>query len=146
MRRLPVRRNWRADKARFWGSGPDRACQFANIYDVTGKAKHNFDWVNFGCDDKYANTAPVGSFTPNAFGLHDMLGNVWEWVEDCANDSYAGAPADGRVWSEGDCSRRVSRGGSWDDKPPFVRSAYRNRIDPSERNDDLGFRVARTLP
>lgn len=135
-----------SDKARFWGSGPDRACQFANVYDVTGKAEHNFNWENFGCDDKYANTAPVGSFAPNAFGLHDMLGNVWEWVEDCGNDSYTGAPADGSVWSDGDCSRRVNRGGSWNMIPPSVRSANRFRFPPSARGSILGFRVARTLP
>jgi formylglycine-generating enzyme required for sulfatase activity len=135
-----------SDKARFWGSGTDRACQFANVYDTTGKAKREYPWENFGCDDGYAVTAPAGSFKPNAFGLYDMLGNVSEWVEDCWNQSYAGAPADGRVWASGDCSRRVSRGGSWYSTPALVRSAKRDRYEPSARNDNLGFRVARTLP
>ncbi len=135
-----------SDEARFWGSGTDRACQFANVYDATGKAKHNFRYENFGCDDGYAVTAPVGSFKPNAFGLYDMLGNVSEWVEVCWNDSYASAPADGRVWATGDCSRRVGRGGSWSYEPAAVRSANRGGFGPSGRSNSQGFRVARTLP
>ena len=59
------------------------------------------------------NTAPVGSFSANAWGLHDLHGNVWEWVQDCSNDSYVGAPTDGSAWTSGDCGRRVIRGGSW---------------------------------
>jgi formylglycine-generating enzyme required for sulfatase activity len=141
-----------SDKAQFWGSSPDRACQFANAYDVQGKArydfakKHNMDWPNFSCDDGYPDTAPVGSFKPNAFGLYDMLGNVWEWVEDCYNKSYDGAPTDGRTWATGDCSRRVFRGGSWYSKPARVRSAGRLGFEPTIRNFNVGFRVARTLP
>jgi formylglycine-generating enzyme required for sulfatase activity len=141
-----------SDKAQFWGSSPDRACQFANAYDVQGKArydfakKHNMDWPNFSCDDGYPDTAPVGSFKPNAFGLYDMLGNVWEWVEDCYNKSYDGAPTDGRTWATGDCSRRVFRGGSWYSKPARVRSAERSGFEPTVRNFNVGFRVARTLP
>ena len=134
-----------SDEARFWGSGTDRACQFANVYDATGKAKHNFRFPNFGCDDGYAVTAPAGSLKPNAFGLYDMLGNVLEWVEDCWNDSYAGAPADGRVWATGDCSLRVYRGGSWNFGPGFERSAVRFSSKPTVRFNFLGFRVARTL-
>ncbi len=95
-------------------------------------------------EDAY--TAPVGSFKPNAFGLYDMLGNAWEWVEDCWNDSYSGAPADGTVWLAGDCSRRVDRGGSWVSEPAGVRSAIRIRNSPSYRISLLGLRVARTLP
>ena len=91
-------------------------------------------------------TVPVGSFPANGFGLHDMHGNVWEWVEDCWNDSYHGAPADGSAWtSEGDCEERVVRGGSWRFGPHHARSASRlwPRIDP--RNTFSGFRVARSL-
>ena len=135
-----------SDKARFWGSSPDRACQFANVYDVTGKAKHGFSWENFTCDDGHAVTAPVGSYKPNAFGLHDMLGNVWEWVEDCWNGGYQGAPTNGSAWSSGDCSRRVIRGGSWDSVPARVRSANRNWFEPARRGNFLGYRIARTLP
>lgn len=94
--------------------------------------------------------APVGSFGPNPFGLDDMLGNVWQWVEDCWNESYVGAPTDGRAWLSGDCSKRVMRGGSWSNVPAFIRAATRSRGDSAGRDFDysayVGFRVARTLP
>ena len=72
-------------------------------------------------------TAPVGSFEPNAFGLYDMIGNVWEWVEDCWNDSYQSAPTDGSAWESGDCGRRVVRGGSWYNEPESARVAIRGQ-------------------
>ncbi len=84
------------------------------------------EYANFGRN--VGRTIEVGSLgRPNAFGLHDVHGNVWEWVEDCWNDSYAGAPANGTAWTSGDCGRRVLRGGSWDDYPRSLRSAYRGR-------------------
>lgn len=70
-------------------------------------------------------TAEVGSFQPNAFGLHDVHGNVLEWTEDCWNGNYNGAPTDGTAWTSGECSRRVLRGGSWSYFPLFLRSAFR---------------------
>ena len=88
---------------------------------------------------------PVGSFPANGFGLHDVHGNVWEWVEDCWNDGYAGAPADGSAWESGDCSDRVLRGGSWYKVPWFLRSANRLRNTTAFRDYYDGFRVARTL-
>jgi len=92
-------------------------------------------------------TAPVGTYPPNAFGLYDMHGNVWEWVQDCWNEDYAGAPSDGNAWEEGDvdCNRRVLRGGSWSSGPWGLRSAFRNRNTAGFRGFNLGFRVARTL-
>ena len=80
-----------------------------------------------GCGSRWDNseTAPVGSFPANAWGLHDMHGNVWEWVQDCWNGSYAGAPVDGSAWLSGDCSERVLRGGSWINYPGYLRAAYR---------------------
>jgi formylglycine-generating enzyme required for sulfatase activity len=90
-------------------------------------------------------TAPVGSFEPNKFGLHDMIGNVWEWVQDCGNESYKGAPADGRAWESGDCGLRVARGGSWLNLPEGARAAGRYWDPPGLRSILLGFRVARTL-
>ncbi len=90
-------------------------------------------------------TMEVGSFQPNASGLYDVHGNVWEWVEDCEHDSYQGAPSDGRARTSGDCSRRVIRGGSWKDAPEYLRSANRGYGKPGARHEDLGFRLARTL-
>ena len=101
-----------------------------------------------GCGSRWdgKQTAPVGSFSANDFGLNDMHGNVWEWVEDCWHDNYNGAPTDGRArTSGGDCSRRVLRGGSWVSNPRFVRSAFRIRYPSGSRYSHVGFRVARTL-
>ena len=90
-------------------------------------------------------TVPVGSFAGNSWGLHDVHGNVSEWVEDCWNDSYRGAPADGGAWASGDCGHRVARGGSWLYNPSYLRSAYREGGGSGYRGDSMGFRVARTL-
>jgi formylglycine-generating enzyme required for sulfatase activity len=91
-------------------------------------------------------TAPVGSFEPNAFSLHDTVGNVWEWVQDCWNDSYRSAPSDGSAWEGGSCGLRVARGGSWYSEAGSARSECRYRVGPRARGDFLGLRVARTLP
>jgi len=94
-------------------------------------------------------TAPVGSFEPNAWGLHDMEGNVSEWVEDCWHRSYQNAPDDGRAWLEesgGECGIRVLRGGSWDDLQGYARSANRNGYDPNDRVNVVGFRVLCSSP
>jgi formylglycine-generating enzyme required for sulfatase activity len=90
-------------------------------------------------------TIEAGSFEPNAFGLHDMHGNVMEWVEDCYKDSYKGAPSDGSASTSGDCSRRVVRGGSWGGVPVLLRAALRGRLTTGDRYNALGFRVGRTL-
>ena len=99
------------------------------------------------CRDAYPNTAPAGSFPANAWGLHDMIGNVFEWVQDCWHGStYEGAPTDGSAWVEGDCTSRLSRGGGWLSVPENLRSANRVRNPAGERRDTLGFRVVRELP
>ncbi|EIC20695.1 SUMF1/EgtB/PvdO family nonheme iron enzyme [Thiorhodovibrio frisius] len=90
-------------------------------------------------------TQPVGSYPSNPWGLADMHGNVWEWTQDCWNDSYRGAPTNGAAWNRGNCARRALRGGSWDNVPRNLRSGYRNWNDTGYRNYSLGFRVARTL-
>ena len=90
-------------------------------------------------------TMKVGSYPPNGYGLYDVHGNVWEWVEDCWNGNYEGAPEDGSAWESGNCGQRVVRGGSWVNVPRFLRSAYRFRDSTGFRFNYTGFRVARTL-
>ena len=91
-------------------------------------------------------TVRVGRFPSNAFGLHDVHGNVFEWVADCWNRTYAGAPGDGAARTTGDCERRVLRSGSWFDYPRLVRAAFRDKEGADFRYFTIGFRVARTLP
>ena len=151
--RLPTEAEWEyaaragSDKPRFWGNSNETACQYANVFTAKTMAKYkDADRTSFRCDDGYVETAPVGKFKPNQFGLHDMLGNVWEWVQDCWNASYAGAPADGSLWNTGECTKRVVRGGGWYYGPSNVRAARRVQTAPTRRSHDLGFRVARSLP
>ena len=101
----------------------------------------------YGCGSQWdgEKTAPVGSFSANRWGLHDMHGNVWEWIQDCWNDNYRGAPADGSAWESGDCGYRVMRGGSWLKLPRFLRSAYRSGSTTEIRYSHDGFRVARSF-
>ena len=102
-----------------------------------------FAWYDGNSGDR---PHPVGQKAPNAWGLHDMHGNVYEWVEDCWHDSYVGAPADGLAWTAGgDCCRRVLRGGSWAHRSRFLRAANRGNISTGFRYDFGGFRVARTF-
>lgn len=95
--------------------------------------------------DQWLHTSPVGSFPPNGFGLSDMLGNVWQWVQDCASDGYAGAPTNGETRSTGACDMRVVRGGSWFHPSDMARSASRAADRADFRVGDIGFRVAETL-
>lgn len=87
----------------------------------------------------------VGEKKPNAFGLHDMHGNVYEWVEDCYHKSYDGAPTDGSAWTNGECYSRVVRSGSWNAGPESLRSANRVGDASRIRGSELGIRVGRTL-
>ncbi|MGH6897202.1 MAG: formylglycine-generating enzyme family protein [Geminicoccaceae bacterium] len=112
--------------------------------DIAGKGLANCA----GCRSEWdGQTAPVGSFADNKFGLHDTAGNVWEWVQDCWSESYEapGHPDDGSAWTTGDCNRRVLRGGSWFIPPWFLRSAVRHREVADRRVNSFGFRVTRTL-
>ena len=94
---------------------------------------------------KLDKTVTVGSYRPNAFGLYDVHGNVWEWVEDCWNDTYARTPTDGSASTALFCLRGVLRGGSWKSKSRDLRSAVRGIYYPSNQfNADIGLRVART--
>lgn len=95
------------------------------------------------CGEEADKSAVVGSTAPNAFGLHDLHGNVWEWVEDCWNDTYDSAPADGSARNDGDCERRVVRGGGWLNYASELRSAVRMAQPTSIHFSSLGFRVVR---
>ena len=100
--------------------------------------------ANYG--NNLGKTSPVGTYASNGFGLHDVHGNVWEWVEDCWHGDYRGAPSDGSAWiTGGDCSLRMLRGGSWHSVPELLRSAFRNGVLWRFPVGDVGFRVARTL-
>jgi len=150
--RLPSEAEWEyaarggTQTARYWGNNPNEACRYANVRDTTtapngGKLRNGHE-----CGDGYFFTAPVGSFVANSFGLYDVIGNVSEFVKDCAYGSYRGAPSDGgaRI-CEGE-GVFVQRGGSWSAEPPDARVATRYMVYGSDRSSRLGFRVARTLP
>jgi formylglycine-generating enzyme required for sulfatase activity/uncharacterized caspase-like protein len=111
--------------------------------DDIGKGNANCN----GCGSQWDNkqTSPVDAFKANAFGLNDMHGNVVQWMEDCWHENYQSAPTDGSAWGGGDCSLRVTRGGSWVDKPGDLRAASRFGPPKTRTYNDQGFRVARTL-
>jgi formylglycine-generating enzyme required for sulfatase activity len=101
-----------------------------------------------GCKGQWdgKETAPVGSFKPNPFGLYDTVGNIYEWVQDCYQAGYSGAPADGSQWGEsGHCAGRAMRGGSWNFNPRIVRVSYRDRYGADDRNSYVGLRLAQDL-
>jgi formylglycine-generating enzyme required for sulfatase activity len=133
---------------RFWFGNDEKAlCRYGNGLDK--KAQDTIEWAKnwtvLSCNDGYAYTSPAGRYEPNAFGLHDMTGNAWEWTADCWHDDYNGAPVDGSAWTTGcgGSGGHMVRGASWGSDPGDRRAAH--RIHHFNGNNNLGFRVARTL-
>jgi formylglycine-generating enzyme required for sulfatase activity len=122
-------------------------CEYGNVFDQVAAAAHpEYRWSHHDCSDGFAATAPVGSMKPNAMGVADMLGNVWEWTEDCWYDRLRTAPAGATRGSAAiigplDCRRSI-RGGGWGDQPSLLRFSNRYWARASTRRDDLGFRLA----
>lgn len=152
--RLPSEAEWEyaarggTPTNQFWDATKLDSCGFANVRDTSFKpsAAKVYNPVKvFECDDGVVYTSPGGSFKPNQFGLFDMLGNVWEWVQDRWHDNYLGAPVDGSAWTTSNRDIRVFRGTSWVDALPIqalVTSRGRKMLGP--RANILGFRVALT--
>ena len=124
----------------YWGDDASQACDYANVADRTLKEKYSdWEWTIHACRDGHAHTAPVGGYRANGYGLHDMLGNVYEWTCSEYDESYGGAE---QRCASGSAGRRVIRGGSWGHEPTRVRSAYRGRYGTGTRGPNLGFRLA----
>jgi formylglycine-generating enzyme required for sulfatase activity len=148
--RLPSASEWEyaaragSESPQPWGYDVEAACAQANVADLSA-AQRFPGWKVFPCADNYVNTAPVGSFKANPFGLSDLMGNVFEWVQDCWHDDYRGAPVDGSAWAEPGCGEHELRGGSWFSAPQYVSASYRNRFERDYRSSSIGFRVVREL-
>ena len=130
-----------------WGNHDERACEYANVFDISAKKRSpNAKLTAARCDDGHAQVAPVGSYKPNAFGLYDMSGNVWEWAFDCHVMPYpANAPTDGSAVIDDVCDRRAAKGGAWMTTVDRQRFTFRGRDPAKQSSWSFGFRVARDL-
>jgi formylglycine-generating enzyme required for sulfatase activity len=138
----------RAGSRSRFGFSDDTAelCKFVNGADRAAKnAGLPADAAYMNCSDSYPFTAPVGSLAANAFGLSDMIGNVWEWTEDCFYGDYATAGSDSAARVDAGCTSHAVRGGDWFSTEASLRPAVRAKANADARHDDIGFRVARTL-
>jgi sulfatase modifying factor 1 len=127
-----------------WGANAASACANANVADASAAQRYP-GWTVFACNDGYVFTAPVGAFKANSFGLNDMLGNVFQWTEDCWQADYVGAPTDGSALNAGDCSEHELRGGSWFSTPAYVRANYRNHFAAGYRTSSVGIRLVKDI-
>jgi formylglycine-generating enzyme required for sulfatase activity len=149
--RLSSEANWeyaaRAGSPSSYHFGDDKAelCKYANLYDEVGQTFNKYGWRHAKCNDGEAKTAPVGQYHVNPYGLHDMHGNVWEWVGDCWKSGYHDAPSNGEIYKSENCPHRVTRGGSWYNIPTGVRSANRYWYGSAYRSFNLGFRLFRNI-
>jgi sulfatase modifying factor 1 len=128
--------------ARYWGNDwqNSEGCAYGNLADKKS------GWVPyFDCSDGFATTAPVGQYRANNFGLYDMMGNLWEWTEDCWSIKYGLTTSNGRALTFPGCLLRVIRGGAWFTRPELIRSAHRHGYRQDHGNNIIGFRIARTL-
>jgi formylglycine-generating enzyme required for sulfatase activity len=130
----------------WWGKGaPSRAVENLTGEKDTSPGRRRWEAYFEDYEDGYWGPAPVASFSPNPFGLHDIGGNVGEWVKDCWHDTYLRAPLDGSAWVNPGCRQRVVRGGYWASSPDQARSAFRLSAKPDQRDARIGFRIARDL-
>jgi formylglycine-generating enzyme required for sulfatase activity len=147
--RLPSASEWEyaaraGGEAAPWNAGGSDACANANVADQSAARRYP-GWNVFACNDSYVYTAPVGSFKANSYGLNDLLGNVFQWTQDCWNTDYDGAPIDGSARTDGNCAEHELRGGSWFSSPAYVRANYRNHFAADYRTSSVGIRLVREV-